>query len=301
MTSKLASGWVEPRCAKRGLQHDGRGAFTLIELLVVIAIIAILAALILPGLNRAKMAADSAGCKNNLKQMELGLAMYADEQKGYPLELFSGLQPYLKSPWPGPNYDWNVQGTQVIYQGSRNSVWACPRYIRLQGMIGPTNDYAFDASYGYNGWGSLAAGPGRGLSGYLVDGAAFQNPGWIPTPDSQVRFPSDMIAIGDASLLPDAWAGRGSSYPIAGTMYLNATVHWAHSFWDAVIRGSPAGDTSVRATKKRHNGRYNISFLDGHVETLLATNLFDIRNPLVAQRWNIDHQPHEEDNFVAPP
>ncbi|MEE9465294.1 MAG: prepilin-type N-terminal cleavage/methylation domain-containing protein, partial [Candidatus Neomarinimicrobiota bacterium] len=61
---------------------EKRNGFTLIELLVVIAIIAILMAILMPALHRAREQGKRAACLSNLKQMMLAWAMYADDNDG---------------------------------------------------------------------------------------------------------------------------------------------------------------------------------------------------------------------------
>src|SRR5687767_10580869 len=81
---------------RRRSAHPGRGAFTLIELLVVIGIIALLMAILLPAVTRARAQGMSVKCKAQMRDVGLLLRMYSEEYKGvlYPLgERYMGGNP----------------------------------------------------------------------------------------------------------------------------------------------------------------------------------------------------------------
>ena len=98
--------------------------FTLIELLVVIAIIAILAAMLLPALNKARMAADKAQCTGTFKTLGNYLAMYSDAYEGF-------------HPWP--------------MQGDADNGWKGWRHTRAGYLIPEVTDWPYEKLGGMTG------------------------------------------------------------------------------------------------------------------------------------------------------
>jgi prepilin-type N-terminal cleavage/methylation domain-containing protein/prepilin-type processing-associated H-X9-DG protein len=136
----------------RGLFRRGTAGFTLMELLVVIAIIAILAALLLPALSAAKVRALRINCVSNLRQICLGVQMYADDHDDtLPGPLLVGIASGyndttgVTSPYPHiGNYLWSYLGLpDPAKLGTNDFVCAalsCPAQMKIKKAVVPDGE-----------------------------------------------------------------------------------------------------------------------------------------------------------------
>jgi len=241
-----------------GLEKRFRLAFTLIELLVVIAIIAILAALLLPVLSMGKEAAQSARCKSNLHQLGLALKLYTDEFQNYPscaaMDAASG----------GVYSFWDEK--ILPFAANNRDLFLCPG--EKSATIWTNNPKApvRNPCYGYNMAGS-GRYPARGDSLGLDGGGAGGRWGTgLGLPEARVRVPSDMVAVADCKPI-----SRQEDNDLDDFFPVNLLAELA----------------------PRHNRGENVVFCDDHVE--YAKHIVWLKKTAPQrQKWNNDHQPHEE-------
>jgi prepilin-type N-terminal cleavage/methylation domain-containing protein/prepilin-type processing-associated H-X9-DG protein len=273
-----------------------RRGFTLIELLVVIAIIAILAAMLLPALTRAKDAADLTVCRNNLHQLGIAFSLYVLDTEMYPGN-YTAADPAVRlRGWEENLAKYGIKSPSFATSRVRNqplhrippgsTTLSCPGYVKAKGIY--TND---SGAYGYN-QGGVSARPQRamdpthrnqlGLTGEDL-GPLSRGGGWTavgtvrPIRENEVRNPAQMIEAGDAAL------------------YL-ADPHTLTGF-DDLSYGIVSGPLVPRfgeLAQRRHHGRINIAFCDGHVNLFKTEKIFDSESPSVRSLWNNDNQPHPE-------